>query len=73
MEEKHKESERRGEELIRELKEEIKELQRRQTELEQLSNPIDFTQVSLSRQTMVRSEDTCTPDLRAFPSCILDY
>lgn len=47
-EEKHKETEGRGEELIRELDEEIKELKRRQTELEQLSNPMDFTQVSLS-------------------------
>ncbi|XP_056115290.1 E3 ubiquitin-protein ligase TRIM39-like [Rhinichthys klamathensis goyatoka] len=44
-EEKHKETERRGEELIRELEEEIKELKRRQTELEQLSNPMDFTQI----------------------------
>ncbi|KAG1959320.1 E3 ubiquitin-protein ligase TRIM39 [Pimephales promelas] len=44
-EEKHKETERRGEELIRELEEEIKELKRRQTELEQLSNHMDFTQI----------------------------
>ncbi|CAM4516160.1 unnamed protein product [Leuciscus chuanchicus] len=44
-EEKHKETERRGEELIRELDEEIKELKRRQTELDQLSNSMDFTQI----------------------------
>ncbi|XP_048041711.1 E3 ubiquitin-protein ligase TRIM47-like isoform X2 [Megalobrama amblycephala] len=44
-EKKHKDTERRGEELIRGLDEEIKELKRRQTELEQLSNPVDFTQI----------------------------
>ncbi|XP_016398630.1 zinc-binding protein A33-like isoform X2 [Sinocyclocheilus rhinocerous] len=44
-EEKHKETERRGKELIRELNEEIVELKRRQTELEQLSHPMDFTQI----------------------------
>uniref|UniRef100_A0A8C1QXC5 E3 ubiquitin-protein ligase TRIM39-like n=1 Tax=Cyprinus carpio TaxID=7962 RepID=A0A8C1QXC5_CYPCA len=44
-EEKHKETERRGEELIRELNEEIVELKKRQTELEQLSHPMDFTQI----------------------------
>lgn len=53
MEEKHKETERRGEELIRELDEEIVELKKRQSELEQLSHPMDLTQVSLSHQTMV--------------------
>lgn len=65
-EEKHKETERRGEELIRELDEEIAELKRRQTELEKLSHHMDFTQVSLSQQTMVRNEATCTLGLRAF-------
>lgn len=45
MEEKHKETERRGEELIRELEQGIKELKIRQTELEQISNPMDFTQI----------------------------
>ncbi|XP_050969650.1 E3 ubiquitin-protein ligase TRIM39-like [Labeo rohita] len=45
MEEKHKETERRGEELIRELDEEIVELKKRQSELEQLSHPMDLTQI----------------------------
>lgn len=54
-EKSHKETERRGEKLIRELDEEIKDLKRRQTELEKLSCPMDFTQVSLSQQTMVRN------------------
>ncbi|KAL0189387.1 hypothetical protein M9458_016486, partial [Cirrhinus mrigala] len=44
IEEKHKETERRGEELIRELDEEIVELKKRQSELEQLSHPMDLTQ-----------------------------
>ncbi|XP_058637957.1 zinc-binding protein A33-like isoform X2 [Onychostoma macrolepis] len=44
-EKKHKETERRGEKLIRELDEEIVELKRRQTELEKLSHPMDFTQI----------------------------
>ncbi|XP_016405197.1 E3 ubiquitin-protein ligase TRIM39-like [Sinocyclocheilus rhinocerous] len=44
-EKNHKETERRGEELIRELDEELVELKRRQTELEKLSHPMDFTQI----------------------------
>ncbi|KTF89076.1 hypothetical protein cypCar_00028135 [Cyprinus carpio] len=44
-EKSHKETERRGEKLIRELDEEIKDLKRRQTELEKLSCPMDFTQI----------------------------
>uniref|UniRef100_A0A672QJI2 Tripartite motif containing 39 n=1 Tax=Sinocyclocheilus grahami TaxID=75366 RepID=A0A672QJI2_SINGR len=70
-EEKHKETERRGKELIRELDEEIVELKRRQTELEQLSHPMDFTQVCLSHQTMVRNNATCTLGLRAFSPLLL--
>ncbi|XP_026122533.1 tripartite motif-containing protein 47 isoform X2 [Carassius auratus] len=41
----HKETERRGEQIIRELDEEIVELKKRQTELEKLSHPMDFTQI----------------------------
>uniref|UniRef100_A0A672QJW8 Uncharacterized protein n=1 Tax=Sinocyclocheilus grahami TaxID=75366 RepID=A0A672QJW8_SINGR len=67
-EEKHKETERRGKELIRELDEEIVELKRRQTELEQLSHPMDFTQVCLSHQTMVRNNATCTLGKEGFSS-----
>uniref|UniRef100_A0A672M635 E3 ubiquitin-protein ligase TRIM39-like n=1 Tax=Sinocyclocheilus grahami TaxID=75366 RepID=A0A672M635_SINGR len=63
-EKNHKETERRGEEHIRELDEELVELKRRQTELEKLSHPMNFTQVSLSQQTMVRNEATCTLGLR---------
>uniref|UniRef100_A0A672M280 Uncharacterized protein n=1 Tax=Sinocyclocheilus grahami TaxID=75366 RepID=A0A672M280_SINGR len=62
-EKNHKETERRGEEHIRELDEELVELKRRQTELEKLSHPMNFTQVSLSQQTMVRNEATSHPEL----------
>ncbi|XP_043100055.1 nuclear factor 7, brain-like [Puntigrus tetrazona] len=44
-EEKHKDTEAQGEKLIRELDKDIVELKRRQTDLEKLSHPMDFTQI----------------------------
>ncbi|XP_051572966.1 zinc-binding protein A33-like [Myxocyprinus asiaticus] len=59
MEEKHKETERRAEELIKELDQEIVELKRRKTELEQLPLPMDFTQIlSLQHKPLCTSYST---------------
>ena len=77
MEEKQKAAERQAEEFIKELEQEITELKRRDTELEQLSHTEDHLHLLQVRVPLFLNSNavhhrTALPMLRGFSSLLLD-